>query len=262
VRFAVDGASGAAGERARPNGYAGNPPLVGFGHYFAIQLTMRGELDPSSQYLINITRIDEVVRERAVHIMVDAVRGDVVPGRGSAGAGGVVGRLFEEMSKGWKNITLERLGLMLSPFLSVSAYTEELPMTRLSQKFEFSASHRLFNAALGDDENLSIFGKCSNPHGHGHNYELQVTLVGKPDEHGMVLSVPRLEQIVGEAVIEKLDHKNLNVEVAQFKNLIPSVEQIAQVIFRMLRPEFDKTNAKLASVTVWETPKTWCEYSE
>jgi 6-pyruvoyltetrahydropterin/6-carboxytetrahydropterin synthase len=135
-------------------------------------------------------------------------------------------------------------------------------MTRLSEKFEFSASHRLFNPTFTDEENLKTFGKCSNPHGHGHNYELQVTLRGRPNEKGLLVDIPLFEKIVAENVIQRFDHKNLNVEVPEFKNAIPTVENIAATIYRILKPKLHSTTADLASITVWETAKTWCEYSE
>ncbi len=74
--------------------------------------------------------------------------------------------------------------------------------------------------------------------------------------------MPAFERIVAEAVIERFDHKNLNVEVPEFAEVMPSVENIAMVIFRLLKPRFAEQRATLASVTVWETPKTWCEYAE
>ncbi len=135
-------------------------------------------------------------------------------------------------------------------------------MVRLSQKFEFSASHRLHSAQLSDEENRKCFGKCNNPNGHGHNYEVQVTLAGEPDAGGLLVDVPRFERIVAEAVIDRFDHKNLNVELPEFREAIPSVENIALVIYRLLKPRFADARGKLASVTVLETPKTWCEYSE
>ena len=136
-------------------------------------------------------------------------------------------------------------------------------MTRLSQKFEFAASHRLHNPDLSEEENQKTFGKCNNPHGHGHNYELQVTLVGTPSPGtGLLIDVPAFEQIVTDTVINRFDHKNLNVQVPEFADEIPSVENIARVIYRLLKPELQSDHTKLASVTVWETPKTWCEYSE
>ena len=135
-------------------------------------------------------------------------------------------------------------------------------MTRLSQKFEFSATHRLHNPKATESENTHIFGKCNNPHGHGHNYELQVTLKGNPDPSGLLVGIPEFEGIVGDSVINRFDHKNLNVELPEFAELIPTVENIAMVIYRLLKPKFNSKHATLVSVTVWETPKTWCEYSE
>src|SRR4029078_2538325 len=163
----------------------------------------------------------------------------------------------------WPGAIVEQLTLSLSPFLSLSIRTEESPMVRLSEKFEFSASHRLFNRDCDDAENRRIFGKCSNPNGHGHNYELQVTLVGDAYRVGGVLkNLPDFERIVGETVIERFDHKTLNLDLPEFADVIPSVENIARVIYRLLRPWCAGAGAKLAAVTVWETPKTWCEYSE
>jgi 6-pyruvoyltetrahydropterin/6-carboxytetrahydropterin synthase len=136
-------------------------------------------------------------------------------------------------------------------------------MTRLSQKFEFSASHRLHNPALSDAENRQAYGKCNNPHGHGHNYELQVTLVGTPDPStGLLADIPSFERTVASTVIDKFDHKHLNLELPEFADLVPSVENIAMVIYRLLKPKLASPRSRLASVTVWETPKTFCEYSE
>ena len=135
-------------------------------------------------------------------------------------------------------------------------------MMRLSQKFEFSASHRLHNPQLSDEENRKTFGKCNNPLGHGHNYEVQVTLLGTPDATGVLIDIPAFERIVAETVIERFDHKNLNAEVPEFRALIPSVENIAKVIYDLLKPRLKSDRANLVSVTVWETPKTCCEYTE
>jgi 6-pyruvoyltetrahydropterin/6-carboxytetrahydropterin synthase len=258
VRFAVNSPPSAADRGGVTNGHAGYPSLRGLGHYFVLDLTVRGDLDPASQYLVNIKQMDAAVRERAIDPMRMAV---------AAGAAGSVARtvadLHGHLAAGWKDVTLESVRLSLSPFLSLCARSEELPMVRLSHKFEFSASHRLFNRALSEDENCRVFGKCSNPHGHGHNYELQVTLAGEPDRvNGVLVDLPAFERIVATTVIDRFDHKNLNVEVPEFADLIPSVENIARVIYKLLQPRFGDAGVRLAAVTVWETPKTWCEYSE
>ena len=135
-------------------------------------------------------------------------------------------------------------------------------MVRLSQKFEFSASHRLHNPQFSEDENRNAFGKCNNPHGHGHHYEVQVTIKGEPDDNGIVIAVPTFERIVEETIIRRFDHRNLNVESAEFREVNPTVENIAKVIYRLLKPALTTGGTSLHGVTVWETPKTWCEYTE
>ena len=255
VRFAINGENDLQLAQKPTNGYGGFPSIARFGPFLSIEVTLSGPIDPVSSYLINIKQIDAIVRERAIPVVAEAVLSKAeAPAR-------LVGRLFE-MLEAWPPLTLERLSLNLSPFLSYSTQVSERPMIRVSQKFEFSATHRLHNPKMGKSENSRIFGKCNNPHGHGHNYEVEVTLKGEPDGNGVLIGIPEFERIVGQMVIERFDHKNLNVELKEFAELIPTVENIAMVIYRMLKPGFSSNHAGLASVTVWETPKTWCEYSE
>ncbi len=259
VRFAVNPQRDGQSTGKPTNSYAGFPSLTGLGHYFALRVSVSGPLDPASQYLINIKRIDTLVREHGVPLVESAVRtgGDPTPPK-------LVGALFDRLWVALPAVVeLDEVSLSLSPFLTYGCLASELPMVRLSQKFEFSATHRLHNPALSDRENCDTYGKCNNPHGHGHNYEVQVTLKGSPDQTtGVLVDVPAFERIVAATVIDRFDHKNLNVEVPEFREIIPSVENIARVIYRLLKPTFSDSAGKLASVTVWETPKTWCEYAE
>ena len=258
VRFAINAADDEQLAVKPTNSYAGFPSLRGIGHYLALRVTVCGALDRSSQYLINIKQIDAMVRERAIPLIGQRLR--AAPAVQPAG---LVAELFHRLASDPPGVALDEMTLLLSPFLSYGCRSPELPMVRLSQKFEFSATHRLHNPALSDDENCRTYGKCNNPHGHGHNYEVQVTLKGTPDDSGVLIDVPAFERIVASTVIDRLDHKNLNVEVPEFREgLIPSVENIAMTIYRMLKPAFSDAGAQLTAVTVWETPKTWCEYSE
>ena len=146
--------------------------------------------------------------------------------------------MFASIRDGFAPAAVSEVQLLLSPFLSFTAIATELPMIRLSQKFEFCAAHRLHNPALTDQENLAMYGKCNNPNWHGHNYVLEVTLTGKPDSHGILMPVPDFEEIVSSTVIDQFDHRNLNTEVVEFASMVPTVENIAQVIFKMLQPKF------------------------
>jgi 6-pyruvoyltetrahydropterin/6-carboxytetrahydropterin synthase len=258
VRFAIDAAEGAVPERSPTNSYAGFPSLNGLGHYFSLAVTVAGELHPASNYLLNIKEIDQAARRVAIPLVEQTIR----QSRGRFGAV-MLGDIFARLESAWAPARLDRLCLALSPYCSISILAKERPMTRLSQKFEFAASHRLHNPAMSAEANLKTFGKCNNPHGHGHNYELQVTLAGTPDERsGLLVDVPEFERVVAETVINRFDHRNLNLEVAEFAELIPSVENIARVIYGLLEPKLRTGRTKLAGVTVWETPKTWCEYSQ
>ncbi|NOS99093.1 MAG: 6-carboxytetrahydropterin synthase [Phycisphaerales bacterium] len=128
----------------------------------------------------------------------------------------------------------------------------------MTYAFEFSAAHRLYCASLNAEENRRLFGKCANPNGHGHNYVLEVTVRGIPDAaSGVLIGLDALARIVNERVIERFDHKHLNLDCAEFAELNPSVENIARVIFEKLNGAFEP--AALDCIRVYETPKTWAE---
>src|ERR1700675_943094 len=118
-------------------------------------------------------------------------------------------------------------------------------MIRVTRKAEFSASHFYHNPNFSAEENRRIFGKCNNPHGHGHNYVLQVTVAGLPDSSGHLIDIPQFERVVASTVVEPFDHRYLNLEIPEFSELIPTVENIAMVIFRMLKPKLEAMLVKL-----------------
>jgi 6-pyruvoyltetrahydropterin/6-carboxytetrahydropterin synthase len=257
VRFAINDPRYPPPAGKPLNAYAGAPALALPGRFYTLAVTLRGEADPRTGYLQNIKNIDEEVRRVAIPRIGEFVAG----GAGLGEARGLLSAMSRDLADAWPGCSLDRLCWGLTPLLSLTAITRELPMIRLSQKFEFAASHRLHNPDLSDDENRRCFGKCNNPHGHGHNYELQVTIAGG-SEAAPLIELPLLEQIVAGTIIDPFDHKNLNVELPEFAELIPSVENIAKVIYRRLSPALANKGGRLASVTVWETTRTWCEYSE
>ena len=124
----------------------------------------------------------------------------------------------------------------------------------------FNAAHRLYREDWSDARNLEVFGKCSNPHYHGHNYELEVGITGAVDlETGFLIDLKILKNIIKEEVENPLDHKNLNVEVDAFKNLNPTVENIAIVIWNRLRERIDPVYD--VSVKLFETPRNYVLYT-
>lgn len=123
----------------------------------------------------------------------------------------------------------------------------------------FNAAHRLYNPAWTDDKNDAVFGKCNNPSFHGHNYELIVKVTGVPDAvTGYVIDLKQLSDLIKKEVLERFDHKNLNLDTEEFKQLNPTAENIVIVIYNLLRPHI---NADMdLQIRLYETPRNFVEY--
>lgn len=127
------------------------------------------------------------------------------------------------------------------------------------RKEHFNAAHRLYNPLWDDATNDKVFGKCNNPNYHGHNYELVVKLVGEIDAAtGYVYDLKLLSDIIKETIIDRFDHKNLNEDTAEFKNLNPTAENIVVVIYNLLRAKIDRKFE--LHLRLYETPKNFVEY--
>jgi 6-pyruvoyltetrahydropterin/6-carboxytetrahydropterin synthase len=130
---------------------------------------------------------------------------------------------------------------------------------KVSRKEHFNAAHRLFNPEWSDEKNAEVFGKCSNPSYHGHNYELIVSIIGPPHpETGYVYDLKVLSDLIRDHVIKQFDHKNLNLDSPYFKTLNPTAENIAMVIWRILRQHIDSSLD--LKITLYETERNFVEY--
>ena len=128
------------------------------------------------------------------------------------------------------------------------------------RKAHFNAAHRLYVKSWNEKKNKSVFGKCSNEYYHGHNYELIVNVTGNVDpETGMVMDLKDLKDLIKAEVEDAFDHKNLNIQVPEFADLIPSAENIAIVIYNKLFPHLD--NEKTLEIILYETPRNFVKYS-
>ncbi|GGH02948.1 6-carboxy-5,6,7,8-tetrahydropterin synthase [Polaribacter pacificus] len=135
-----------------------------------------------------------------------------------------------------------------------------MPIVTAHRKAHFNAAHRLFNPEWSDEKNAAVFGKCSNPNFHGHNYELIVSVTGEIDPTtGFVMDLSILRELIKTEIEDAFDHKNLNVEVPEFKSLNPTVENISVVIYNKLRAKI-RTSLAVA-VTLYETPRNYVTYS-
>lgn len=127
------------------------------------------------------------------------------------------------------------------------------------RKEHFNAAHRLFNPEFSEQKNNEVFGKCSYPNYHGHNYELEVKIVGEVNaETGYVIDMKELSTLVKREVLEKFDHKNLNLDTEEFKNLNPTAENIAVVIYYLLRPHIAEQND--LKIRLYETERNFVEF--
>ena len=132
-------------------------------------------------------------------------------------------------------------------------------MVYLTRKEHFCASHRLYNPEFSDEENLAIYGKCAYPNGHGHNYEIEVTVAGEPDKKtGMIMDLKKLSDLIDSEVLSKVDHRHLNLDVDFLRGIIPTAENIAVAFWLALAPKI--TAGRLFSVRVYETPDNFAEY--
>jgi 6-pyruvoyltetrahydropterin/6-carboxytetrahydropterin synthase len=123
----------------------------------------------------------------------------------------------------------------------------------------FNAAHRLYRKDWNDEQNNATFGKCSLPNYHGHNYELEVKVVGEVDEAtGYVMDIKKLSDLVEERVLDRFDHRNLNVDVEEFRTLNPTAENIAIVIYNLLRPHIAEQHDLF--IRLFETPRNYVEY--
>lgn len=241
------------------NSWAGWPSTNLIAPHLILRCVVEGTPDPQTGFVCNINVIDERLRS----IVIDHL---IPMDHRRTTAETIIQIAFREVSAGWNSeADLVSVSLALSPFLSYSialddAMNQLLPRLQLTQQFEFSAAHRLQCDELSESANQTLFGKCNNREGHGHNYVVEVTVSNEvnPDD-GQVVSLSLFESTVKRLVIDRLDHQHLNRDVEYFSAINPTVENIAIAIYDWLDGQFGET--RLDNVKVFETPKTWAQYS-
>ena len=239
------------------NSWAGWPATNLVVPQLVIRCEIEGLVDPGTGYLCNIKVIDDLLRLIVTKRLIPTYDG-------TQSAEAILRLVYREFCAQWNHPSrVVALTLALSPFLSYSIVPKEAmnqTAIELTEQFEFSAAHRLHCHDLSDDENVKLFGKCNNPEGHGHNYVIEVTVSREVDsDRGQVISIHEFESTVKQTVIDRLDHKHLNRDIEYFETINPTVENIAIAIFNWLNGKFGA--AKLEKVKVYETPKTWAEFS-
>ncbi len=242
-----------------PNGYAAKPAMRGLGRYYSVDVTARGVPDPVTGYLIDIKAIDRAVRDAVVPLISLACHDD--PAREPAT---LLPELMVDLEAALP-VTLAALRWNLTPYSSITMNALSATTVVLRQRFDFAAAHRLHVDTLSDEENRRLFGKCNNPSGHGHNYQVEPAVEAPlPGSGPMPFTMLDLERLADETIIAAFDHTNLNTDPPDFSQagVNPSVEHIARACYQRLGNAIDATGsgAKLLEVTVWETDRTRCTY--
>jgi len=226
------------------------------GHNYVLDVTVSGGIDPITGMIVNIKRIDDVLRAGIVAEFDQRSMNDEIP-------------WFANHAPSMENvlrycaIKIRATGFLPPECELVSLKLEEMPtlwsewkmdgsMT-LTRTYEFAASHRLHAPALSDAENLDRGGECNNEAGHGHNYILEVTVTGNPSEvTGMIVDLNALDEVVNAEVVDRHDHKNLNLDIDEFVGRPTTTEIVTQEIFARLK---DTVPAELVKVKLWETAR-------
>jgi 6-pyruvoyltetrahydropterin/6-carboxytetrahydropterin synthase len=240
------------------NGFGGKPAMRGLGRYYELTLFVRGEPDPQTGYLINIKELDQIARDRLIPLIEQCCR-DAPTTEPAV----LLPALLRQGLASLPILTAVRWAL--TPTYRVEGSTSDMSKAIIRQQFDFAAAHRLHCPDLSEEENRTIFGRCNNPNGHGHNYRVEAAFAvdtGSSDSVG----VRDLERLVDEAVIDRFDHTHLNEDTEEFSSetgVNPSVENIARVFFERLQEASGSSFGGICSVhevTVWETDRTCATY--
>ncbi len=240
------------------------------GYTYTLEVSVSGYTDHKTGLLLNIKEIDHLVRETITlplngkSINFELPEFFLHPVTPETLTVYVVNEIIPRLPS---NITLTKVSLSPLPNLQVQWESLECQFERgkapmlLTRKYEFSASHRLHSTALSNEENQNLFGKCNNPNGHGHNYELEVTVSGPIDsKSGRIISLDQLDEIVNSQVVDRYDHRHLNLDIPEFAELIPTSENIIRVIWDRVSPALAEP-IRLHTIKLRETARNFFEYS-
>jgi 6-pyruvoyltetrahydropterin/6-carboxytetrahydropterin synthase len=240
------------------NAYASQPVGEGLALYLELLVELVGPAEPQTGLLVNVSDIDQAVRCFAVPVFAERIRAHL-----RRGAAVSLTDLVQMLSSARAQLRdqfpaarVQMLTLKLNPFRKLTMDTKEPGLLYFSEKFEFAATHKLWNDGLSEQENLAVFGKCANPTGHGHNYVVEVTI--KTPAEAPALKVGEFERVVDRHLMQLVDHKNLNLDVPAFQQQTPTVENIAVFAWEHLAGRFEP--GRLHCVTIWESERTYCSY--
>jgi 6-pyruvoyltetrahydropterin/6-carboxytetrahydropterin synthase len=256
IRFAINPFADTAETGA--NSYCAKPSGEGLTLFFSLEVELKGIAKKETGFVLNVSNIDRIVREKGIGILDEFVKRKFKQKEqiNFEQIAQVLARVWDKIGKEFLPDKIDGLTVELMPARKLGIKERQGKMLYYSEKFEFSASHTLWNKKFSDDKNSQVFGKCANKCGHGHNYIIEVTI--KKPTKGKSLKAIEFEKIVEKELIRTVDHKNLNEDVGYFKKVNPTVENIAEFAFNKLAKKFKPF--KLDCITVWETDRIFCSF--
>lgn len=267
VRFSVN--PFLAEQAKGANSFASMPSGEGLAIYFELAVELVSQVDQDTGFIVNVSEIDSKVRQHAVPVFVKKVQEYFhnIRHMDFFAIAEMLRSAWQKLEDKFASAKLNKLSLKVNPFRKITLDSENSDMIFFSEKFEFAATHKLWNTNFTDMQNRNVFGKCANLSGHGHNYIIEVTIKMSDNnpsnrepntEKSEDFSIGNFEKIVDRELISMIDHKNLNLDIEHFAKVIPTVENIAIFAWDRLSGKFP--NQMLHCVTVWETDKTSCSY--
>jgi 6-pyruvoyltetrahydropterin/6-carboxytetrahydropterin synthase len=240
------------------NSYSSKPCGEGLALFFALWVELQAQVDPDTGFVVNVVEIDKVIRKSVIGVFADFVTDRFRQAKHISlpDTCKLLEQTWPVINNQFGNAQLTKLGLQLNPSRKISIQIGNQTMTYFSEKFEFAAMHKLWNKSFTDEKNFEVFGKCANPSGHGHNYVIEVTIEKQNIDD--TFKIGTFEELVSKEFIDLVDHKNLNEDVPEFAETIPTVENIAVFAWEMLSEKIGP--ARLSNVTVWESDRTSCTY--
>ena len=242
-------------------GAAANPNS--HGHNYVLEVTVKGVVDPEHGMVVNIANLDTLLKERVVadydHKLINrqhpvfANKPQLQPTCENLAI-----QIWRTIDLHLSEAILHRVRLY-EDSTAFADYFGEGQMVFQTKVYEFSASHRLHSLELGDTENQRIFGKCNNPHGHGHNYVLEVTIKGKVNpKTGLVTNLGFLDRTIEEQIYTRFDFKHLNLDTSEFETINPTSENFVKVLWDILEPHLKPV--ELYRLRLRETPRSYFDY--
>lgn len=231
----------------------------GHGHDYVCELTVKGAINKRTGIVVNLVDIKSILRREVGALDRTHLNHDHPAFRNCVPTTEMLSLvLWDRLQPALEDCEISRIHLRESRTKHID-YRGEGSMVYVTRHVEFNAAHRLHSRVLSDEENADIFGKCNNPNGHGHNYELDVTVCGPVDRRtGLVMGIDDLDGLIRREIVDRYDHRNLNDDIEEFQALNPTSEEFTRVIWNRLAPHF--TTPALYSIRLVETSNNSFEY--